>query len=40
MDTPITVLAWDWKMPLDTFDRDQLVKFYSAHVDRGPEDLA
>jgi len=40
MDTPITALAWDWKMPLDAFNRDQLVQFYSAHVDRGPEDLA
>jgi hypothetical protein len=40
MDAPITALAWDWKQPLDIFDRDQLVQFYRAHVDRGPEDLA
>lgn len=40
MDTPITALAWDWRMPLATFDRDQLLQFYRAHVDRGPEDLA
>lgn len=40
MDTPITALAWDWKQPLESFDRDQLVQFYRAHVDRGPEDLA
>lgn len=40
MDTPITVLAWDWKQPLETFDRAQLEQFYRAHVDRGPEDLA
>lgn len=40
MDTPITALAWDWKMPLAAFDRDQLVQFYRAHIDRGPEDLA
>lgn len=40
MDTPITILAWDWKEPLPAFDRDQLIQFYRAHVDRGPEDLA
>lgn len=40
MDTPITALAWDWKQPLDAFNRDQLVQFYRAHIDRGPEDLA
>lgn len=40
MDTPITALAWDWKLPLETFDRAQLEQFYRAHVDRGPEDLA
>ncbi len=39
MDTPITALAWDWKLPLQSFDRDAILKFYMAHVDHGPEDL-
>jgi len=39
MDAPITALAWDWKLPLQSFDRDAIQQFYKAHVDHGPEDL-
>ena len=36
---PFAVLAWDWRLWMDTFDRDTVLKFYRAHVDRGREDL-
>lgn len=39
MDTPITAVSWGYKLPLQTFDRDAILAFYKAHVDRGPEDL-
>jgi len=39
MDTPITAIAWGWKLPLQTVDRDAIQKFYVAHVDHGPEDI-
>ena len=39
MDHPYAVLAWTWRLWLDQFDRDKVVGFYLAHVDRGPEDI-
>jgi len=35
----VVTLAWDYKLELPTYDRDQLLGFYNAHVDRGPEDI-
>jgi hypothetical protein len=42
MDHRIAVVAWGWKLELDEFDRDQIVRFYESRIDRGPEcrDLA
>ncbi len=37
--TNLSVLAWNWKLDLDTFDREQILAFYNAHVDQGPEDV-
>lgn len=37
--TPITILAWTWLDELPKLDRDRLLRFYRAHVDRGPEDV-
>jgi len=36
----ITILAWTWIDELPRFDRERLLKFYTAHVDRGPEDVS
>ena len=42
-DNKITIklvaLAWDRKLELQGFDKDQLLAFYNAYVDRGPEDV-
>jgi len=37
--TRLAILAWTWLDELDEFDRERLVRFYQAHVDRGPEDV-
>jgi hypothetical protein len=37
--TPFAALAWNRVLPLDTFDPQRLEKFYSAWVDKGPEDV-
>ena len=39
MDSPITAVAWERQLSLDQFDRDQLLQFYNAYVDHGPEDV-
>jgi hypothetical protein len=36
-DAPITLLAWDREEMLQQFDRDRIVAFYRAYVDKGPE---
>lgn len=36
-EAPITVLAWGYEMMLREFDRDKIVRFYNAYVDKGPE---
>jgi hypothetical protein len=35
----IAILAWTWIDELPTLDRERLLRFYKAHVDRGPEDV-
>jgi hypothetical protein len=37
--SPIAILAWTWIDELPRIDRDRLLRFYRAHVDRGPEDV-
>jgi hypothetical protein len=37
MDHAIAVVAWGWVDELDSFDKDRILAFYRAHVDRGPE---
>jgi uncharacterized protein DUF3105 len=37
--SPIVILAWTWIDELPAFDRERLLRFYRAHVDRGPEDV-
>jgi hypothetical protein len=37
MDHAIAVVAWGWIDELDAFDKDRVLAFYRAHVDRGPE---
>ncbi len=39
MGSQITAVAWERQLPLDQFDRDQLLRFYNASVDHGPEDV-
>lgn len=36
-EAPITLLAWDREEMLQHFDRDRIVAFYHAYVDKGPE---
>jgi hypothetical protein len=37
MDHPFAVVAWGRKFQMDQLDRDQVLAFYAAHIDRGPE---
>jgi Protein of unknown function (DUF3105) len=37
MDHAIAVVAWGWIDELDGFDKERILAFYRAHVDRGPE---
>jgi hypothetical protein len=37
--SPIVILAWTRIDELPKFDRERLLRFYRAHVDRGPEDV-
>jgi hypothetical protein len=36
---PITILAWDNELRLDTVDKDKITQFYKGYVDKGPEDI-
>jgi len=36
-EATITLLAWDREELLPQFDRDRIVRFYRAYVDKGPE---
>ena len=40
MEHKLAIVAWEWIDEMDAFDRDRLLKFYEAHIDRGPESLA
>lgn len=39
MSHPFAVLAWDWRLWLDSLDQAKALAFYRAHVDHGREDL-
>jgi hypothetical protein len=39
MAHPYAALAWTYRLWLDQFDRQKILDFYRAHVDRGPEDI-
>jgi len=39
MDHQLAIVAWDWLDEMDAFDQARLLKFYNAHIDRGPEDV-
>ena len=36
-EAPITLLAWNRELMLQSFDRDQIIAFYEKYVDNGPE---
>jgi hypothetical protein len=37
MDHKVAVVAWGRLLEMDDLDRDKILKFYEAYVDRGPE---
>ena len=37
MDHAIATVAWGWVDEMDVVDKDRILAFYRAHVDRGPE---
>jgi len=37
MDHAIASVAWGWVDEMDAFDKDRILAFYKAHVDKGPE---
>jgi hypothetical protein len=39
MPHKFAVLSWDWRLVLDTLDREKILEFYRAHVDHGREDI-
>lgn len=39
MDHRFALVAWGWVDLIDTWSDDEALRFYSAHVDRGPEDI-
>jgi hypothetical protein len=39
MDAPLMAVAWNVQMPLEQFEPQALIDFYSRHVDQGPEDV-
>jgi hypothetical protein len=38
MERPLAVLAWNHIDEMDQFDRERLLAFYRAYLDKGPED--
>lgn len=36
---PFALLGWDWRMWMDSFDRAQVLQFYTQRVDKGREDI-
>ncbi|MDP9351386.1 MAG: DUF3105 domain-containing protein, partial [Chloroflexota bacterium] len=39
LETSYAVLAWDRMLELDELDEEQVLEFYRAWVDKGPEDV-
>ncbi|GIW06650.1 MAG: hypothetical protein KatS3mg060_1455 [Dehalococcoidia bacterium] len=39
MDSPITAVAWQYKLPLSRPDEEAIRRFYVNRVDQGPEDV-
>lgn len=39
MPHPYAVMAWDWRLEVDSFDRATVLRFYKEHVDHGREDI-
>jgi hypothetical protein len=39
MTHPYAVLAWDWRLEMDTFKEGTVLQFYKEHVDHGREDI-
>jgi len=39
LQNTVTAVAWNRILELDTYDREQVLQFYKAYVDRGPEDV-
>jgi hypothetical protein len=37
MDHAVATVAWGWLDEMDQPDKDRILAFYRAHVDRGPE---
>ena len=37
MDHAVAAVAWNWVDEMDAVDKDRILAFYRAHVDRGPE---
>ena len=37
MDHAVATVAWGWLDEMDQADKDRILAFYRAHVDRGPE---
>jgi hypothetical protein len=37
--TRLAILAWTWIDEMMALDRERLLRFYQAHVDKGPEDV-
>ncbi len=40
MDSKLAIVSWGWMDTMEEFDKDRLIKFYQAHIDRGPEKVA
>ena len=39
LKTRLAILAWTWIDEMEEFDRQRFLRFYQAHVDKGPEDV-
>lgn len=39
MPHPYAVMAWDWRLQMDAYDRATVLQFYKERVDHGREDI-
>jgi hypothetical protein len=39
MPHPFTLLAWDWRLEMDTLQEGTVLQFYKDHLDHGREDI-